>query len=162
MTFPSVPSATSEAAADSVNPTAASNLREQIYTLIQKSPNGLTDEEIQDQLSLAGNTERPRRWELSKAGRIGKFGTRKTKTGRQAAVWDINWIPTGTLAIIEEKDKITIAKPVTVTVNLLSSTGRLLQTLTAVRRFGSDTIILTTFSEELCIREGDVVEIVGL
>lgn len=50
----------------------------------------------------------------------------------------------------------------TVTVNHLSPTGRLLQTLTAVHEQKSHTITLTTFSKELNVREGDIVEIIGL
>ena len=61
---------------------------------------GLTDEQIQDKLRLHGNTERPRRWELShRDGRIRKSGTRKTKSGRMAAVWVANEVPTGPIAV---------------------------------------------------------------
>jgi hypothetical protein len=158
MSFPSVPSATSEAAADSVNPTAAANLREQIHALIQKSPDGLTDEEIQDQLKLEGNTERPRRWELSKAGRIGKSGTRATKTGRQAAVWIINYIPIDRPITIKKAVPLV---PKTVSVNHCSPTGRLLETLTAVRKQDSNTTTLSNISKSLDIQPGDTLEIIG-
>lgn len=101
MSFPSVDTPTSEAAAEQVNPVEAKVLRERVFQLIKCSgSNGLTDEEIQDTLNLPGNTQRPRRWELShKEGRIRKSGTRLTKTGRQATVWVANAIPT---PIIEE------------------------------------------------------------
>jgi len=62
----------------------------------------------------------------------------------------------------EPFDLIVIAKPRTVTVNHLSPTHRLLQTLTAVWKQGSNTTTLTTFSKELNVREGDTVEIIGL
>lgn len=51
---------------------------------------GGTDEEIQLELNMPGNTERPRRWELSQAEPplICLSGqTRKNRSGRRAAVW---------------------------------------------------------------------------
>lgn len=57
-------------------------------------PSGLTDEEIQTTLGLDGSSERPRRYELWKAGRIrvrvdatGQTITRLTRTHRRAVVW---------------------------------------------------------------------------
>ncbi len=61
----------------------------------------------------------------------------------------------------EPSNQIVIAKPHTVTVNHLSPTGRLLQTLTAVRKHGSNTATLTTFSKSLDIQPGDKLEIIG-
>jgi len=57
-------------------------------------PNGCTDDEIQAALKLDGSSERPRRWELWKAGRIeirrdaaGNAIRRTTRTNRRAVVW---------------------------------------------------------------------------
>lgn len=73
-------------AAVSVKPNAQA-LREIIYTYICAAMGGLTDEEISIVSGIAGNTARPRRIELQKAGRIISGGTRATKSGRQATVW---------------------------------------------------------------------------
>lgn len=49
---------------------------------------GATDEEIQDALGMGGNTERPRRGELAELKQIQESKiSRKTKSGRPAAVW---------------------------------------------------------------------------
>ena len=48
-----------------------------------------TDEELADRLAMNPNTVRPRRVELAKAGLIKEIGTRPTKSGRKAVVWDI-------------------------------------------------------------------------
>lgn len=48
---------------------------------------GATDEEIQLALPMAGNTERPRRWELFKADLIYPEGHRVNGRGRKCAVW---------------------------------------------------------------------------
>lgn len=48
---------------------------------------GMTDGEIQAATGLDGNTVRPRRVELERAGLIAACGTRATAAGRQAAVW---------------------------------------------------------------------------
>lgn len=79
---------TSRQAAQTVrNPDAD---RERIYqALVNVWPDGLTDEQIQDRLRMDGNTERPRRGELAKAGRIKTQGTRTTKSGKSAAVWTL-------------------------------------------------------------------------
>lgn len=72
---------------------SATVLRERVYQAILRSgTTGRTDEELQDALCLSGNTERPRRWELAKAGRIVECGeTRVTRSGRRAAVWVVTW-----------------------------------------------------------------------
>ena len=109
MSFPSVDTPTSEAAAEQVNPIDARVLREKVFQLIKCSGHkGVTDEEIQDTLNLPGNTQRPRRWELShKEGRIRRSGTRLTKTGRQANVWVANAFPT---PIVEETTETVMIK----------------------------------------------------
>ncbi len=69
-------------------------LREQVFEAIAAVPGrGLTDEEIQDQLNLPGNTQRPRRGELVTLGRIRKAGSRLTKARHMAAVWVANENP---------------------------------------------------------------------
>ena len=82
-------SATSRDAAKSVA-SKAETLRAQVLAFIaQQGERGATDEEIQLALGMAGNTQRPRRCELVKAGRIKEQGRRKTSAGRSAAVWVI-------------------------------------------------------------------------
>lgn len=65
--------------------------RATIYAyIVVRGSYGATDEEIQAALSMKGNTERPRRWELSKMQppMIRKSGvTRKTQSGCRATVW---------------------------------------------------------------------------
>lgn len=49
---------------------------------------GLTDEEIQRETGLAGSTERPRRIELCRKGKlIAASHRRNTSSGRPAMVW---------------------------------------------------------------------------
>jgi hypothetical protein len=101
---------TSDAAAEAAQPKAAA-IREQVFEAIKASgDDGLTDEQIQEQLGLDGNTQRPRRWELSsKQGRIRESGTRKTRFGRDATVWVANKF------VIAPTPKATQPKQVTVT-----------------------------------------------
>ena len=80
---------TSVAAAEAIKPKAAS-LREQVYQHILKKSDwdGVTDEEISENLEISGNTIRPRRVELVAEGRVVDSGMRrKTRSGRMAAVW---------------------------------------------------------------------------
>lgn len=80
-------SATSQAAADAIRPNAAT-LRARVLEAIRARPEGLTDEEGQTVTGLEGNTYRPRRRELEKAGLVRlSLGTRLTRSGRAAAVW---------------------------------------------------------------------------
>lgn len=80
-------SITSVAAADAIKPSAA-NLRQQVLVFIRASPDGVTDEEIQQGTGIGPSTERPRRIELVKAGAVFDSGrTRATRSGRQAVVW---------------------------------------------------------------------------
>lgn len=87
-TAPHSGSETSRAAADAIVPSAAT-LRRMVYDwLLERREDGGTDEDIQVALSMAGNTERPRRQELEKEGLVVKTArTRATSSGRQAAVW---------------------------------------------------------------------------
>lgn len=80
-------SPTSHAAADSMRPTAQT-LREKVFEYIRcQGDYGATEEEIEYELDLTGNTCRPRVWELMKAERIEDSGAmRKTRSGRYARV----------------------------------------------------------------------------
>lgn len=81
-------SATSEAAAESMEPEAGTLRAEVLNAIRRNTPPGLTDEELQEGLPMPANTERPRRRELERAGLIRDSGTtRPTKSGRQAVVW---------------------------------------------------------------------------
>lgn len=64
-------------------------LQRQVYDyLCQRGDLGATDEEIQKSLDMNPNTQRPRRVELQRAGEVVDSGrTRKTQSGRSAAVW---------------------------------------------------------------------------
>ena len=83
-------SPTSEAAAEQIA-SSAETLRAEVFAYIKaKGAEGATDDEIQQALGMAGNTQRPRRRELELASRIQKSGQqRKTLSGRLAAVWVI-------------------------------------------------------------------------
>ena len=78
--------ATSQAAAESIDPLP---LREQVYSWLQtRGMFGATDEEMQLTLGMNPSTQRPRRLELVKAGRVFAPGKeRKTQSGRSAIVW---------------------------------------------------------------------------
>jgi len=79
-------SATSRKAAKSIAG-KTSSLRAQVFALLKTEE--LTDEEIAIRLNLAGNTARPRRIELVASGLVVQVGTRKTASGRSAAVWTV-------------------------------------------------------------------------
>lgn len=81
-------SATSIESAKQIEP-AAGTLRRAVYEFIWgRAVLGATDEEIQDGLGMAQNTERPRRRELQLGGFIQDSGnTRTTRSGRKAVVW---------------------------------------------------------------------------
>lgn len=62
--------------------------RAAIHAAIAGSPIGMTDDELQRKLQMSGDTERPRRGELLKAGLIKDSGvTRRTSKSRLAIVW---------------------------------------------------------------------------
>jgi hypothetical protein len=81
-------SPTSIDAAKSMKANAA-NLREKVFAAISNSPVGMTDEEACAATGISGNTLRPRRVELQRAGRIVSAGTRPTSSGRKAVVWTV-------------------------------------------------------------------------
>ena len=79
---------TSEAAAEAIEPVLG-KLRREVYALFQEvGADGATDEQVQIRLGLDGSTERPRRWELERAGLVVDSGRRReTISGRKAIVW---------------------------------------------------------------------------
>ena len=83
-------SSTSRAAAESIQGKSPS-LRECVYrSIASQAEHGATDLEVQAALDMDPSTQRPRRIELVKAGRIRKTErTRKTPSGRAAAVYEV-------------------------------------------------------------------------
>jgi len=81
-------SVTSKAAADAIQPKAAT-LRAIVLAFIRgRGAHGATDEEMQADLRIEGNTQRPRRRELVQAGLVRQANiTRETQSGRAAVVW---------------------------------------------------------------------------
>jgi hypothetical protein len=80
-------SATSRDAAERIAPRAGT-LRQAVLGALLAAPAGMTDEELQDALSMPPSTQRPRRIELTRAGLVRDSGrTRATKSGRRAVVW---------------------------------------------------------------------------
>ena len=91
--FPEKPphnkTATSKAAAKAIKPDSA-RLRDLIHGfLVSRGTVGATDQEMQEHFKLDGNTQRPRRYELVKAGRVKDSGrTRKPIGSRnQQIIW---------------------------------------------------------------------------
>jgi hypothetical protein len=78
---------TSREAAAVVAPKAATLRAQVLNAIIAAGDRGLTDEEIQAQLGMPGNTQRPRRRELEQAYRIDTRGYRKNDRGRNCMVW---------------------------------------------------------------------------
>lgn len=79
---------TSREAAEAILPKAATLRRAVFDWLERRGDVGGTDEEIQDALGMAQNTERPRRVELWRGGFIRDSGrTRLTRSKRKAVVW---------------------------------------------------------------------------
>jgi len=78
-------SATSAAAADSLDGTTLNALQRRVYEFICRRPS--TDEEIANELEINPSTVRPRRIELARRGLIVEAGTRRTASGRMATVW---------------------------------------------------------------------------
>ncbi len=81
-----------EAAADSL-PRACRDRERVLEAIRAEGDLGLTDEELQTMLGLAGNTERPRRRELQQLGLIRDSGRRRSPApGRiRATVWTAVW-----------------------------------------------------------------------
>jgi hypothetical protein len=87
-------SATSHAAAESIELNAGT-LRLKVYDfLLEQGPIGATDEEIGECLDMRGNTVRPRRRELQVANHVIDSGLRRlTRSGRSAVVWKASLVP---------------------------------------------------------------------
>ena len=83
-------SMTSAQAAESMTPKTLNALQRQVLALLQATPAGLTDEQMQTLLAMNPSTQRPRRIELARRGLIVTAGTRKTKSNRNADVWRAN------------------------------------------------------------------------
>ena len=75
-------------AAIAIEPSSRS-LRDQVLACLMKAgAYGLTDDEMQTALDMNPSTQRPRRIELLNQGKIYRAEiTRKTRSGRSAAVW---------------------------------------------------------------------------
>ena len=82
--------AASKAAAESVKP-VASELERRVYQyLADRGIVGATDEQIQQELGMDGNTERPRRVSLERKGYVRDSGTKRpTSSRRLATVWTV-------------------------------------------------------------------------
>lgn len=81
-------SATSKAAATSIEPKAGTKRAKVLEYIRSCSAQGATDEEMQQCIPMSPNTQRPRRVELLKAKLIKDSGiTRKTMGGDEAVVW---------------------------------------------------------------------------
>ncbi len=80
-------SPTSQAAAASIAPRIG-DLHRKLIDWLRQHPDGATDEEMQDELDMLANTQRPRRRELQLADYVEDSGrTRLTHSGRNAVVW---------------------------------------------------------------------------
>jgi hypothetical protein len=65
-----------------------SELQRTILDWVGASPDGLTDEQIQEVSGMSPNTQRPRRVECVRKGLLRDSGRmRKTRSGRMAVVW---------------------------------------------------------------------------
>jgi hypothetical protein len=83
-------SATSEAAAVAIEPRSGTLRRMVLDHLRQCGAHGATDDEMQQALEMNPSTQRPRRVELVDSGLVKETSrTRRTRSGRQAAVWVI-------------------------------------------------------------------------
>jgi transcription initiation factor IIE alpha subunit len=80
-------SITSAKAADSLGPATLNAMQRRVLALLQATPGGLTDEEMQTRLGMNPSTQRPRRIELARRGLVVEAGTRRTASGRMATVW---------------------------------------------------------------------------
>ncbi|NDC96009.1 hypothetical protein EB077_11945 [bacterium] len=80
-------SRTSVEAADSLDGDTLNAMQRRVLALLQATPGGLTDEEMQTRLGMNPSTQRPRRIELARRGLVVTCGVRKTSSGRNADVW---------------------------------------------------------------------------
>jgi hypothetical protein len=82
-------SQTSNDAADSLDAPTLNAMQRRVLELLQATPEGLTDEEMQTRLGMNPSTQRPRRIELARRGMVVEAGTRRTASGRMATVWRV-------------------------------------------------------------------------
>lgn len=83
-------SATSLAAAENMQSAACRQRTSVLLEFLKAGEKGLTDEECQLNLGLAGSSQRPRRCELVSKGLLKDSGrTRRTISGSQATVWSM-------------------------------------------------------------------------
>lgn len=81
-------SPTSVAAAEQIK-RSIGPLHQRILGYLKTYPDGATDEEMQLNLEMAANTQRPRRRELELMGRVVNTGrTRRVRSGREAVIWE--------------------------------------------------------------------------
>ena len=82
-------SETSHTAALLAEPLARTDRELVLAVLKAAGSRGMTDEELQDVTGLSPSTQRPRRIELCKRGKVfATSKTRQTKSGRPATVWE--------------------------------------------------------------------------
>jgi hypothetical protein len=63
-------------------------LHAEILLFLTNNPHGATDEEMQAQIPMPANTQRPRRVELTQDGRVVDSGRAKlTRSRREAVIW---------------------------------------------------------------------------
>lgn len=86
--------ATSKLAAQRILPASGTQRQNVLDELLAIFPDGLTDEEIQDELVMNANAQRPRRLELVEQGWVEDSGKRrKTMSGLDAIVWRYKVLP---------------------------------------------------------------------
>lgn len=86
--LPSNGTITSEKAADERSATKTAMERLMILSVLQLSPNGLTDAQIQYETGIDQNAERPRRWQLVRDGLVKDSGlTRIWGAHKESTVW---------------------------------------------------------------------------
>lgn len=79
---------TSRAAAEQITPVAMGQAAQVYHFIAERGEDGATDHEIQAELGMTGDSERPRRWTLQRSGLVWDSGRRrKSPTGRAAIVW---------------------------------------------------------------------------
>jgi len=79
---------TSREAATRMVPAATAQAARVFHFIAERGKEGATDHEVQAALNMTGDSERPRRWSLHRAGLICDSGQRRqSPTGRKAIVW---------------------------------------------------------------------------
>lgn len=79
---------TSRKAAERMVPAATAQAARVFHFIAERGEEGATDHEVQAELGMTGDSERPRRWSLQRAGLIcDSRQRRKSPTGRKAIVW---------------------------------------------------------------------------